>query len=89
MPTVANHSHLQESFMCYHFQSSDMLEWLKTQVRVIEAWREDVASRPDLDMDLITRIEQHYQWLTAEVMNLEKGLTRRVNKPALGRLRAI
>ena len=46
--------------MCYHFQSSDMLEWLKTQVRVIEAWREDVASRPDLDMEMITRLEHHW-----------------------------
>lgn len=62
--------------MCYHFQSSDMLEWLKTQVRVIEAWREDIASRPELDLTMITRLEHHYQWLTAEVLNLENGRTR-------------
>lgn len=61
--------------MCYHFQSSDMLEWLKTQVRVIEAWREDIASRPELDLAMITRLEHHYQWLTAEVLNLEHGRT--------------
>ncbi|MCR9195743.1 MAG: hypothetical protein NXH88_13475 [Hyphomonas sp.] len=75
--------------MCYHFQSGDMLEWLKTQVRVIEAWREDVASRPDLDLDLITRIEQHYQWLTAEVVNLERSVTRRATSPVFGKLRAV
>ncbi len=75
--------------MCYHFQSSDMLEWLKTQVRVIEVWREDVASRPDLDLDMITRLEHHYQWLTAEVVNLEKRFSRHSEPHAFGHLRAV
>ena len=75
--------------MCYHFQSSDMLEWLKTQVRVIEAWREDVASRPDLDLDMITRLEHHYQWLTAEVVNLEERFSRRTGSHAFRHLRAV
>lgn len=57
--------------MCLQFQNAAMLDWLKTQVRVIEAWREDVATRSDLDLDMISRLEQHYQWLTAEVLNLE------------------
>lgn len=72
--------------MCYRFQSHDMLEWLKTQVRVLEAWREDIASRPELDLDMITRLERHYQWLTAEVLNLE---TRQVGSPRPTRLQAI
>ncbi|MCR9080378.1 MAG: hypothetical protein NXH78_14885 [Hyphomonadaceae bacterium] len=75
--------------MCYHFQSSDMLEWLKTQVRVIEAWREDVASRPDLDLEMITRLERHYQWLTAEVLNLEERPARRVGTSKFRVLRAV
>ena len=75
--------------MCYHFQSSDMLEWLKTQVRVIEAWREDVASRPDLDLEMITRLECHYQWLTAEVLNLEERPSRRAGTSKFGALRAV
>jgi|GEM_PF-987465 len=75
--------------MCYHFQSNDMLEWLKTQVRVIEAWREDIASRPDLDMEMITRLEHHYQWLTAEVLNLESLTSRATKTPAYGTLRAV
>ena len=53
------------------FQNSSMIEWLKSQVCVLEAWREDVASRADLDIDMIMRLERHYQWLTAEVSNLE------------------
>ena len=75
--------------MCYPFQSSDMLEWLKTQVRVIEAWREDVASRPDLDLEMITRLERHYQWLTAEVLNLEERPSRRTGASKFGVLRAV
>jgi hypothetical protein len=66
-----------------------MLEWLKTQVRVIEAWREDVASRPDLDLEMITRLEHHYQWLTAEVLNLERRDTPRVASGKFGVLRAV
>jgi hypothetical protein len=57
--------------MCYHFQNSDMLDWLKSQVRVLEAWREDIATRPRLDLEMVSRLEQHYQWLTREIMDLE------------------
>ena len=57
--------------MCLNFQTSDMLEWLKTQVRVLEAWREDMATRPELDLEMIMRLEHHYQWLTKEVRTLE------------------
>ena len=67
--------------MCLQFQNAAMLDWLKTQVRVIEAWREDVATRSDLDMDMITRLECHYQWLTAEVLNLEALAERSMVRP--------
>ena len=40
--------------MCLQFQNAAMLDWLKTQVRVIEAWREDVSrARPDANIDAI------------------------------------
>lgn len=48
-----------------------MLSWLRTQVRILEAWREEVATRTDLDIPMIQRLEDHYQWLTAEVAYLE------------------
>jgi hypothetical protein len=48
-----------------------MLDWLKSQVRVLEAWREDIAIRPHLDLEMVRRLEQHYQWLTKEIMDLE------------------
>jgi len=89
MSLVANHSHLQEKPMCYRFQTGDMLEWLKTQVRIIEAWREDIASRPDLDLEMITRLERHYQWLTAEVLSLETEHVRGRQRHTFSKLRAV
>lgn len=74
--------------MCLQFQNAAMLDWLKTQVRIIEAWREDVASRADLDLDMLTRLEHHYQWLTAEVLNLESLADRRPY-PGFAELRAV
>ena len=75
--------------MCFRFQNSDMLEWLKTQVRILEAWREDIASRPDIDFDLVCRLEQHYQWLTTEVIALE-GTMEPFQKPrGLHQLRSV
>lgn len=59
--------------MCFQFQNPDMLEWLRSQVRVLEVWREQVAASPDLDLEMVTRLEQHYQWLTREIYHLEAG----------------
>jgi len=53
-----------------------MLGWLRTQVRVLEVWREDLASRPDIDLEEIQRVEKHYQWLTGEVARFEEASAR-------------
>ena len=58
--------------MCLPVDDRSMMHWLRRQVLVIEAWREEVASRPDLDLETVTRIEDHYQWLTAELTRLEE-----------------
>ena len=47
--------------------------WLKMQVRVLEAWREELAMHADIDMGTILRLERHYQWLTGEVAALERS----------------
>lgn len=57
--------------MCLPIDDTAMICWLKSQVRVLEAWRDELASRPDLDIKQVMRLEQHYQWLTAEVLALE------------------
>jgi hypothetical protein len=75
--------------MCYHFQNSDMLDWLKSQVRVLEAWREDIATRPSLDLEMVRRLEQHYQWLTKEIMDLETLELARINQHKRPVLKAV
>lgn len=48
-----------------------MLEWLKMQVRILEAWREEVAARVEIDVPVLMRLERHYAWLSSEVSMLE------------------
>lgn len=48
-----------------------MINWLRQQVRIVEAWREELASRPDVDLSAVTRVEQHYHWLCTEMYRLE------------------
>ena len=62
--------------MCLPLDDASMVCWLKTQVRVIEAWREELASRPDIDIEVVMRLEKHYAWLTAEVSDLEAPKSR-------------
>jgi len=59
--------------MCIPVDDTAMICWLKTQVRVIEAWREELASRAELDMTAVTRLEKHYAWLTYEVARLDEA----------------
>jgi len=40
-------------------------------VRVLEAWREELACRPEIEIAMVTRLERHYAWLTSEIMRLE------------------
>lgn len=58
--------------MCLPLDETAVLCWLQTQLRVIEAWREELAARPDADLQQITRLEQHYQWLSAETAAMDR-----------------
>ena len=53
-----------------------MLEWMKMQVRILEAWREEVASRVEIDVPVLMRLERHYAWLSSEVSMLEIEMDR-------------
>ncbi|MEL6243802.1 MAG: hypothetical protein AAFQ21_00550 [Pseudomonadota bacterium] len=64
--------------MCLPLDDTAMVCWLKTQVRVIEAWREELACRPEFDIAAARRLETHYAWLTSEVARLEDQETRQV-----------
>ncbi|MEL6474335.1 MAG: hypothetical protein AAFQ21_09625 [Pseudomonadota bacterium] len=59
--------------MCLPISDETMIEWLRRQVMMVEAWREQLAERAELDIDDIRRVEDHYQWLCAEVSRLESG----------------
>lgn len=65
--------------MCIPISDIAMIDWLKRQVQVVEAWREEIATRAEIDISEVERIERHYQWLTSEVSRLE----------GYGRLRAV
>jgi len=65
--------------MCIPISDVAMIDWLKRQVQVVEAWREEIATRAEIDISEVERIERHYQWLTSEVSRLE----------GYGRLRAV
>lgn len=62
--------------MCLPMDDAAMICWLKTQVRIIEAWREELATRPDLDIRSVMRLEKHYAWLTSEIAWLEDPTSR-------------
>ena len=62
--------------MCVPIDRMSLLGWLKTQVRVVEAWREDMARQPDIDLAQVQRLERHYQWLTGEITKLEESAVR-------------
>ena len=53
-----------------------MLEWLKMQVRILEAWREEVAERVEIDVPVLMRLERHYAWLSSEVSMLEMEMNK-------------
>lgn len=58
--------------MCLPLDDTAVLCWLQTQLRVIEAWREELAAQPDADLHQLTRLEQHYQWLSAETAAMDR-----------------
>jgi len=61
--------------MCIPMNDGAMIGWLRHQVRVVEAWREELAMRSDIDIGVVTRLERHYAWLTSEMSRLDSGHT--------------
>jgi hypothetical protein len=57
--------------MCGPIDDFQMLCWLRGQLRVLSAWREELASRHDQDLEALTRLEVHHDWLLSELGRLE------------------
>ena len=56
--------------MCVPVDDPAMLCWLQTQLRVIKAWQDELASRPDADLRQVERLSHHRDWLTEELARL-------------------
>ncbi|MEO0465550.1 MAG: hypothetical protein AAF216_03330 [Pseudomonadota bacterium] len=57
--------------MCLPINDRSMLSWLRTQIRVMEAWREEMVRRPEMDAAQAQKIDTHLAWLCAEYQRLE------------------
>lgn len=44
--------------------------WLRSQLRGIVLWREEICSQPEIDLAAVRRLEQHQQWLQQELEQL-------------------
>ena len=49
--------------ICMPIDDAQMLCWLRSQLRVLSAWREELVCRNETDLEAVTRLEQHHQWL--------------------------
>lgn len=63
--------------MCLPIDDTAMLCWLQSQLKVVEAWRDELATRPDLDLEAVSRLEHHYDWLASEVSRLAPARSKR------------
>ena len=70
---LAGGFYLEVYNLCMPIDDSAMLCWLKQQVRVLEAWREELACRPEIEISMVTRLERHYAWLSDEIYRLDTG----------------
>jgi hypothetical protein len=49
---------------------SAMLCWLQTQLRVMQAWLDELATRPDADPRQVDQLARHHAWLSDELTRL-------------------
>lgn len=56
--------------MCTPIARRNLIDWLRTQKRVIAHWRDDIAETSSADMDLIESLETHHNWLSDELVRL-------------------
>ncbi|MEL7129310.1 MAG: hypothetical protein AAGK23_07165 [Pseudomonadota bacterium] len=58
--------------MCVPISDRTMLGWLRGQLRIVEAWQAELLRRGDADLETVTRLQTHFEWLTSEVGRLEE-----------------
>ena len=56
--------------MCSQIYRRNLIDWLRTQKRVIAHWRDNIADTNSADTDLIESLETHHEWLSSELVRL-------------------
>lgn len=76
--------------MCGLYTKSTTLEWLESQIAVLDCWIEDISDNLDTDMNFLECIQGHRKWLDTELKllkNPEKyrlsGFARQLVYPAV------
>lgn len=57
--------------MCVPISDRTMLGWLRSQLRIMDAWRDELLRRGEASSETVERLERHYSWLNAEIIRLE------------------
>lgn len=57
--------------MCLPVRDQSMMNWLKKQLRMLEAWGDEISTRPETETNTILQLERHCSWLRAELARLE------------------
>ena len=56
--------------MCMPIDDAAMLCWLQSQLRVMEVWQNELATRPDADTRQVDQLARHHAWLSDELARL-------------------
>ena len=56
--------------MCLPIDDTALQCWLQTQLRVIEAWQMELATRPEADARQVESLARHHAWLSNELAHL-------------------
>ena len=56
--------------MCMPIDDIAMICWLETQLRVMNAWQDELATRPDTSPEQVARLARHQAWLSDELARL-------------------
>ena len=58
--------------MCIPLDDASLSCWLFTQLRVLDAWCDELANEPDTDIARIEALERHRNWLADELARVDQ-----------------
>ena len=66
--------------MCQPIAHRNLVDWLRTQKKVIAFWRDTVSAIPNTEIDLIESLEIHHNWLAKELIRLTNHLDEKMRR---------